>query len=119
MSRPPMFRVVNMLTRDIEIGAVTSKPSYLSDWNFNDETSSFIMNSGIGTSSSTASYSKNKSDNPNDLSQGVGPLVSPLNPYQASIQVQWNSPDSVNSLALGVFVFDAQWHWSMYTSGTP
>ncbi|XP_031270055.1 probable LRR receptor-like serine/threonine-protein kinase At1g56140 [Pistacia vera] len=84
MSRPPMSRVVNMLTGDLEIGDVTLKPSYLTDWNFNDETSSFIMNSDIGTSSSAASYCKNKSDNPNDLSRGVDPLVSPLNVSQFS-----------------------------------
>ncbi|KAJ0017025.1 hypothetical protein Pint_11542 [Pistacia integerrima] len=78
MLRPPMSRVVNMLTGDIEVGAVTSKPSYLSDWDFNDVTNTFT-NDNIGTSSSSASYSKNKSDNPTDLSPGVKPLHSPLN----------------------------------------
>ncbi|XP_031270202.1 probable LRR receptor-like serine/threonine-protein kinase At1g56130 [Pistacia vera] len=78
MLRPPMSRVVNMLTGDIEVGAVTSKPSYLSDWDFNDVTNTFTKDD-IGTSSSSASYSKNKSDNPTDLSPGVKPLHSPLN----------------------------------------
>ncbi|KAK6932000.1 Protein kinase domain [Dillenia turbinata] len=40
--RPPMSRVVAMLTGDIEVKAVTSKPSYLTDWNFKDITRSFM-----------------------------------------------------------------------------
>ncbi|KAL4627844.1 hypothetical protein ACB092_05G195000 [Castanea dentata] len=40
--RPPMSRVVAMLAGDIEVGIVTSKPSYLTDWNFKDITSSFL-----------------------------------------------------------------------------
>ncbi|KAK6916921.1 Protein kinase domain, partial [Dillenia turbinata] len=40
--RPPMSRVVAMLTGDIDVNAVTSKPSYLTDWNFKDITSSFL-----------------------------------------------------------------------------
>ncbi|KAM4112467.1 hypothetical protein ACJW30_05G142200 [Castanea mollissima] len=40
--RPPMSRVVAMLVGDIEVGIVTSKPSYLTDWNFKDITSSFL-----------------------------------------------------------------------------
>jgi hypothetical protein len=41
MMRPPMSRVVAMLAGDIEVGVVTSKPSYLNDWNFKDITSCF------------------------------------------------------------------------------
>ncbi|XP_075665790.1 putative LRR receptor-like serine/threonine-protein kinase At1g56140 [Castanea sativa] len=39
--RPPMSRVVAMLAGDIEVGIVTSKQSYLTDWNLKDITSSF------------------------------------------------------------------------------
>ncbi|PRQ49645.1 putative protein kinase RLK-Pelle-DLSV family [Rosa chinensis] len=40
MQRPPMSRVVGMLSGDIEVMTVTSKPSYLTDWEF-DDTSTF------------------------------------------------------------------------------
>ncbi|KAK6932002.1 Serine-threonine/tyrosine-protein kinase, catalytic domain [Dillenia turbinata] len=40
--RPPMSRVVAMLRGDVEVSAVTSKPGYLTDWNFRDIASSFI-----------------------------------------------------------------------------
>ncbi|XP_062007456.1 probable LRR receptor-like serine/threonine-protein kinase At1g56140 isoform X3 [Rosa rugosa] len=36
MQRPPMSRVVGMLSGDIEVMTVTSKPSYLTDWEFDD-----------------------------------------------------------------------------------
>jgi hypothetical protein len=42
MMRPSLSRVVAMLVGDIEVGVVTSKPSYLTDWNFKDITSSFL-----------------------------------------------------------------------------
>ncbi|XP_044507243.1 probable LRR receptor-like serine/threonine-protein kinase At1g56140 [Mangifera indica] len=53
MLRPPMSRVVNMLTGDIEVEAVTSKPNYLTDWDFNDATNSF-PNYAIDASSYSA-----------------------------------------------------------------
>ncbi|KAK9275188.1 hypothetical protein L1049_022449 [Liquidambar formosana] len=37
--RPPMSRVVAMLSGDVEVSSVTSKPRYLTDWNFDDSTS--------------------------------------------------------------------------------
>ncbi|XP_031119324.1 probable LRR receptor-like serine/threonine-protein kinase At1g56140 isoform X2 [Ipomoea triloba] len=43
VSRPSMSRVVAMLLGDTEIAAATTKPSYLTDWRFNDKTS-FITN---------------------------------------------------------------------------
>ncbi|CAN6683933.1 unnamed protein product [Malus baccata var. baccata] len=38
MARPSMSRVVAMLSGDIDIGTVMSKPSYLTDYNFEDVT---------------------------------------------------------------------------------
>ncbi|RXH98755.1 hypothetical protein DVH24_011080 [Malus domestica] len=38
MARPSMSRVVAMLSGDIDIGTVMSKPSYLTDYNFKDVT---------------------------------------------------------------------------------
>lgn len=42
MMRPPMSRVVAMLAGDIEVGTVTSKPSYITEWNYKDITSNFL-----------------------------------------------------------------------------
>ncbi|XP_024160928.1 probable LRR receptor-like serine/threonine-protein kinase At1g56140 isoform X2 [Rosa chinensis] len=45
MTRPSMSRVVGMLSGDIEIGStIMSKPSYLTDWDYKDvTTSSFLI----------------------------------------------------------------------------
>ncbi|KAL6544629.1 hypothetical protein OROMI_023491 [Orobanche minor] len=62
--RPPMSRVVAMLSGDIEVPSVTTRPGYLTDWKFNDittfvsENDSSMPNSGIshietGTTSTT------------------------------------------------------------------
>ncbi|GKV40191.1 hypothetical protein SLEP1_g47860 [Rubroshorea leprosula] len=40
MQRPSMSRVVAMLSGDTEVSRVTSKPGYLTDWRFDDITSS-------------------------------------------------------------------------------
>ncbi|GLT51821.1 hypothetical protein SLA2020_252030 [Shorea laevis] len=40
MQRPSMSRVVAMLSGDIEVSRVTSKPGYLTGWKFDDTTSS-------------------------------------------------------------------------------
>ena len=40
--RPTMSRAVAMLAGDIEISAVTVKPSYLTDWDFKDITSELL-----------------------------------------------------------------------------
>ncbi|XP_075666180.1 putative LRR receptor-like serine/threonine-protein kinase At1g56130 isoform X1 [Castanea sativa] len=66
--RPQMSRVVAMLAGDIEVGIVTSKPSYLTDWNFKDITSSFLSEEDR----------KHHGDN-TDLSQLGDPLPSPVN----------------------------------------
>ncbi|KAF5819870.1 putative protein kinase RLK-Pelle-DLSV family [Helianthus annuus] len=39
--RPAMSRVIAMLSGDVEITPVTTKPSYLIDWDFNDLTNAF------------------------------------------------------------------------------
>ncbi|KAF8408677.1 hypothetical protein HHK36_004740 [Tetracentron sinense] len=40
--RPPMSRVVTMLAGDIEVSSVTTRPGYLTDWQFNDITSGSV-----------------------------------------------------------------------------
>ncbi|XP_052733534.1 probable LRR receptor-like serine/threonine-protein kinase At1g56140 isoform X2 [Vigna angularis] len=44
--RPSMSRVVAMLSGDIEVNTVTSKPGYLSDWKF-DDVSSFMTENAV------------------------------------------------------------------------
>lgn len=51
VARPSMSRVVAMLLGDAEVPIVTSKPGYLTEWNFSD-TSTFETKSDIPSSSS-------------------------------------------------------------------
>ena len=71
--RPTMSRVVTMLTGDIEVSHVTSKPSYLTDWDFKDITGNF--------SKASTSYkaSKSQNHNPIDLIPRGDQMHSPLN----------------------------------------
>jgi len=50
--RPSMSRVVAMLSGDIEVNSVTTKPGYLTDWKFDDVTSFMTENAieGLKTS---------------------------------------------------------------------
>jgi hypothetical protein len=69
MMRPSMSRVVAMLAGDIEVGVVTSKPSYLTDWNFKDITSSFLSEEDR----------KQREDSSNTNSQLSDPIPSSIN----------------------------------------
>jgi len=51
--RPSMSRVVAMLSGDIEVNIVTTKPGYLTDWDFEDVTS--FMTTNITTKGSYTS----------------------------------------------------------------
>ncbi|MBA0748842.1 hypothetical protein Gogos_002826, partial [Gossypium gossypioides] len=75
--RPPMSRVVAMLAGDIEVSGVITRPSYLTDWDFRDLTSSFVTES---IQASTASED-NDNHNQNRISSGPGaaPIRSPVN----------------------------------------
>ncbi|KAL3820919.1 hypothetical protein ACJIZ3_006824 [Penstemon smallii] len=75
--RPPMSRVVAMLSGDIEVASVTSRPGYLTDWKFSDATT-FVtntessnsytndshMNTDYSTSTTMVSDSNNSPVNP-------------------------------------------------------
>lgn len=50
--RPPMSRVVAMLTGDVEVSDVVSKPGYLTDWRFDDTTTTSL--SGFETKETSA-----------------------------------------------------------------
>ncbi|GJS45284.1 probable LRR receptor-like serine/threonine-protein kinase isoform X2 [Tanacetum coccineum] len=61
--RPAMSRVIAMLSGDVEISAVTTKPSYLTDWDFNDITNTFCddeptssLNTATTTTTTTTSF---------------------------------------------------------------
>ncbi|KAF9587457.1 hypothetical protein IFM89_002638 [Coptis chinensis] len=56
--RPPMSRVVAMLTGDIEVSTVASRPGYLTDWQFNDMS---IFNGSPETSTSEAPLHRSNS----------------------------------------------------------
>ena len=73
--RPPMSRVVAMLAGDIEVGIVTSKPSYITDWNFKDITGSFLSEEGSFLSEEDRKHHEGNTD----LSQLGDPLPSPVN----------------------------------------
>ncbi|GLU14094.1 hypothetical protein SLE2022_306830 [Rubroshorea leprosula] len=73
MMRPPMSRVVAMLAGDIEVSPVASKPSYLTDWDFQDITTSSMAEN----TQSTGSEHSNKHEN--NLNSEIKPVPSPLN----------------------------------------
>ena len=50
--RPSMSRVVGMLSGDIEVSTVTSKPGYLTDWTYDDITKVLSEGATIGTDTS-------------------------------------------------------------------
>ncbi|KAE9617088.1 putative protein kinase RLK-Pelle-DLSV family [Lupinus albus] len=52
--RPSMSRVVAMLTGDIEVSTVISRPGYLTEWNFNDVSS--LMTDMVTKESGTSNY---------------------------------------------------------------
>ncbi|XP_068656007.1 probable LRR receptor-like serine/threonine-protein kinase At1g56140 [Aristolochia californica] len=61
--RPPMSRVVAMLTGDVEVESVTTRPGYLTDWHYDDTTGSLQL----GCDSSVVSLG----ETPNDFSSNV------------------------------------------------
>ncbi|KAF5475515.1 hypothetical protein F2P56_007315 [Juglans regia] len=86
MMRPPMSRVVAMLAGDIEVGTVTTKPSYLTDLDFKDITSNFLDEGDtmLTTSSSTKRQQKNRDGNTIDVSP-TNPTPSPMNVTKSMI----------------------------------
>ena len=68
--RPSMSRVIAMLSGDIEVNSVTSKPGYLTDWKF-DDTSTFMSDDATrasDTSHHNSSTSTSLVNNQKDLS---------------------------------------------------
>jgi hypothetical protein len=69
-----MSRVVAMLLGDIEVSALTSRPEYLTDWNF-DDVSSFITDISMNGLEDTSDYNSTSSGayihSPNDPSKPI------------------------------------------------
>ncbi|GLT51142.1 hypothetical protein SLA2020_245720 [Shorea laevis] len=74
MMRPPMSRVIAMLSGDIKVSPVASKPSYLTDWDFEDVTASIEAEN---TPSTKSEHGDNKNKNKNDLNPGIELMPSP------------------------------------------
>ncbi|CAN6683884.1 unnamed protein product [Malus baccata var. baccata] len=97
MVRPSMSRVVAMLSGDIDIGTVMSKPSYLTDYNFKDvttfSTGRFLVEDDTPSTASKHSnvhlnYQPEGSNASGANTPGVDPTPSPVNvtqPLLASI----------------------------------
>ncbi|KAI3706388.1 hypothetical protein L6452_24091 [Arctium lappa] len=69
--RPTMSRVITMLSGDVEISAVLTKPSYLTDWDFNDTT--FFEDEPTSPQTTTMTTTTNTS-----TSTGVESMSSPI-----------------------------------------
>lgn len=54
--RPSMSRVVGMLSGDIEVTIVTSKPGYLADWKFDDISSVSSLMVDTSTNGANSSF---------------------------------------------------------------
>ncbi|XP_038686021.1 probable LRR receptor-like serine/threonine-protein kinase At1g56140 [Tripterygium wilfordii] len=79
--RPSMSRVVAMISGDIEVGTVTSRPGYLTDWKF-DDISSFMSENAIKgsdgshyNSSTSTNTAANALRSPGD---GTTPMLSEI-----------------------------------------
>uniref|UniRef100_A0A161ZX01 non-specific serine/threonine protein kinase n=1 Tax=Daucus carota subsp. sativus TaxID=79200 RepID=A0A161ZX01_DAUCS len=72
--RPPMSRVVAMLSGDIEVTPVTTKPGYLTDWKFSDSTT--FLSADASTSNTDQSTQFSSSAGTTQLSD---PNYTPVN----------------------------------------
>ncbi|KAI3716533.1 hypothetical protein L1987_67472 [Smallanthus sonchifolius] len=72
--RPAMSRVIAMLSGDAEINPVTTKPSYLADWDFNDITNTFCDDEPISSENTTIMTATTTTT----TSTGVESMASPI-----------------------------------------
>ncbi|KAL4388925.1 hypothetical protein GQ457_09G004580 [Hibiscus cannabinus] len=77
--RPPMSRVVGMLAGDIEVSTVTTKPSYITDWDFKDITGTFVDEETQTSITSDHSDYDIKSKNKTTSGADNQPIPSPVN----------------------------------------
>ncbi|XP_031499793.1 probable LRR receptor-like serine/threonine-protein kinase At1g56140 [Nymphaea colorata] len=79
--RPPMSRVVAMISGDIDVNPVMSRPGYLTDWDF-DDTSNFISN--VTSTSATSKLEDGHTQSITTSDAGVSHYV-PLTDEQAAL----------------------------------
>ncbi|KAI5332187.1 hypothetical protein L3X38_022316 [Prunus dulcis] len=80
MMRPSMSRVVAMLSGDIEASTVISKPSYLTDWDFKDvTTSSFLLDNDTPSTESNVHPNHQPEGTTTSASPGIDLSPSPVN----------------------------------------
>ncbi|OMO56311.1 hypothetical protein COLO4_35685 [Corchorus olitorius] len=80
--RPSMSRVVAMLAGDIEVSSVTSKPGYLTDWDFKDTIGTFMIADTLTPFAASTHNNINNSISKNDNTitvTGAEPMLSPIN----------------------------------------
>ncbi|KAK8288547.1 hypothetical protein V6Z12_D07G133100 [Gossypium hirsutum] len=77
--RPPMSRVVGMLAGDIEVSNVTTKPSYITDWDFKDITSTFMDEEAQTSIAFDLNSSDIKSKNMSVIEADDQPILSQVN----------------------------------------
>ena len=77
MLRPSMSRVVAMLSGDVVVSAVTTRPGYLNDWKFSDMTS--FGSIGISTAETDDSC-YNSTSNTTTVAYGDHSPITPTRP---------------------------------------
>ncbi|KAB1216931.1 hypothetical protein CJ030_MR4G016056 [Morella rubra] len=75
--RPSMSRVVAMLSGDIEVSTVTSRPGYLTDWKFDDSTG--LISDFVAKGTDT-SYINSSSSTSIVVNAENSPMISPSQP---------------------------------------
>ncbi|XP_058092181.1 probable LRR receptor-like serine/threonine-protein kinase At1g56140 isoform X1 [Magnolia sinica] len=85
--RPPMSRVVAMLLGDVEVSSVTSRPSYLTLWQFNDLTNSLSDCMSRGSMGITTDGPRDTS-NKSSWSTPAERLPLPTGPFLQEISVE-------------------------------
>lgn len=76
-----MSRVVAMIAGDIEVGSVTSRPGYLTDWKFNDATT-FLSETDSGTPHTDASHINSCTSS----TMVTDSNISPMNPAEPMLR---------------------------------
>ncbi|KAK1256830.1 putative LRR receptor-like serine/threonine-protein kinase [Acorus gramineus] len=86
--RPSMSRVVGMLSGDLEVGNVTTRPGYLTDWRLNDFSSFMDVGRGGGTADATTSTTTTSTSSglTTGMSYVSGSSFSPVSPTRPILE---------------------------------
>ncbi|RRT70157.1 hypothetical protein B296_00003058 [Ensete ventricosum] len=100
-----MSRVVAMLTGDIEVSEVKSRPGYLTDWHFNDLSSNFAS---CGPAEPIISGSENERFSTVSSTSMVHNVGSSASPTQPMLEVIGDGRISYQGGTCGNFLLDCQ-----------